>query len=337
LRLSTSLRRDILETTVGGVLNRFKIRGRRDTLFFEEIPAYYIRECEKAGYVKEMRDIGQKWGFLIIDQLVPSAMKRLSAKILLNTIMKKVWVNLGLMNDLHVDVKNDIVILNTKNESITRFIGENEFAVGLYMGILNALCRSEMGYVNASQSENSCRYVFEIGNEPFYIEGKKKSTYNQLNSLPKSNKFALKDALRFGIFQLKSDNRIYFRNRLVVPIENTIFHLVSDRAILLDRIPPISYDFFKDIIKKDATNEERLNLLKTLLQVMGWGTVKIVIKSESEIVVEIENPPYGLQLEKDSLFSFTKVILGYLWLLNDEFKIKNFDESSKHLRVLFSS
>jgi len=337
LRLSTSLSRNILKTTVGGVLNRFKIRSRRDTLFFEEIPAYYIKECEGAGYSKEMQDIGQKWGFLTIERTMPRAMERLLPTILLNAIMKKVWINLGLMDDLHVDVKNNSVILNTENESITRFIGENEFVVGLYMGILNALYRSEMGYINASQSKNSCRYVFEIRNEPFYIEGKKKSTYDQLNSLPKSDEFTLKHALRLGIFHLKSDNRIYFRNKLVAPIENTIFHLVSDRAILLDKIACISYDFFREIIKEEATDEEKLNLLKTLLQVMGWGGLKIMIKSEGEIIVEIENPPCGLQLERDSLFSFTKVILGYLWLLNDKFRIKKFDESPKHLRVLFTT
>ena len=80
MQLSESLRRNVMETVVGGVLNKFKIKNRRNVLFFEDILANYVKGCEDAGYGEEMKAIGQKWCILIMNQLTTKPLRKLPIK-----------------------------------------------------------------------------------------------------------------------------------------------------------------------------------------------------------------------------------------------------------------
>ena len=53
---------------------------------------------------------------------------------------------------------------------------------------------------------------------------------------------------------------------------------------------------------------------------MGWGILTI-IKKEKEIIIEIKNPPYGIQKESDNWDFIINVILGYLWVIDKKFRI----------------
>ena len=53
---------------------------------------------------------------------------------------------------------------------------------------------------------------------------------------------------------------------------------------------------------------------------MGWGILTI-IKKEKEIIIEIKNPPYGIQKESDNCDFIINVILGYLWVIDKKFRI----------------
>jgi hypothetical protein len=335
MQLSESLKRNIMETSVGRLLNKFKIKSRRDVLFFEEIFAIYIKECEKAGYGEEIRNIAQKWMNLTIQQMTPKILKSVPL-FFLNTIMKKVWINIGLLDDLYATKENDVINIETKNESITKSIGENKFLPGLYGGILNILFNSELEVINVLQTKKYSKYVFRLKKKSLNTKSKKKSVYNKLNYLPDIKGFELKDAFQKGIFQLKENNRIYFREKVICPVENTLFHLISNQKILLEKVPDISYRYFKKIIKKDTRKERKLNLLKILLQIMGWGIMKIVVKSESIIIIKITNPPYGLQIEKDNWHFLARMILGYLWLLDKNLKINNIVDNYKELSITYS-
>lgn len=336
MRLSYSLKKNILETYVGGIINKFKIRKRRDVLFFIDILAQYIKECEKAGYSKEMEEIGQKWMNLGIQQVVPEIFKKIPI-FFLNKIMKKVWVNLGLVDDLHVIKKNNIIEIKTKNEGITRIIGKNSAMVGFYIGVLNVIFKSQIKCVKSLQIKKYCNYVFSIENKAFDNPPcKSKEDYNKLNFLSPIEGFTLKDALKKGIFHLKKDNRLYFRGKLIIPLENTGFHIVSNKGILLEKVSLISYKYFKEIIKEKTTKEEKLVLLKNLLQTMGWGLVNIIYHNDNkELLIEIKNPPYGLQLEKDKWDFLAQIILGYLWLLDRKFRIIDIKEDYKMLTIKF--
>ncbi|MCJ7816253.1 MAG: hypothetical protein MUP55_00185, partial [Candidatus Aenigmarchaeota archaeon] len=161
MRLSESLRKGVMESFYGGLVNRFKIRRRRVTLFFGDIFIDYLKECEKSNFRNEMVSLGQKWMVLYFGILVPSAMKRLPVT-LLNIAMKKVWVNLGLMDDFKMEKKDSIVTISTRNEAISKAVGGNGFSVGLYMGILNVLYESDIETISVEQTSENNTYVFRI-------------------------------------------------------------------------------------------------------------------------------------------------------------------------------
>lgn len=335
MRLSTSLSRNVMEATVGGLIYKFKIRGRRHVLFFEEIMANYIKECEKVGHVDEMRDIGREWGSLIIKQRVPDVLKKLPPHIFLNIVMGRIWVNLGLMDSLIATKKGELIEVQTKNEAVTRFNGKTAVSIGYYEGILSILNKSQVECIDSIQTKESCKYKFKIINVPFDVESKDKNAYLRLNYLPEIEGFTLKDALRKNIFQLNEKNQICFRKKLTPPVENTVFHLFSNRGILIEAVSDISYDYFKEIIQEDSSDEEKLVLLKTLLQVMGWGKVKFSKGLETAKMI-ISNPPYGLQKEKDNWDFLIMTVLGYLWTLDRGFRVSNIEESYKKIGISFS-
>jgi hypothetical protein len=336
MRLSTSLSRNILEATVGGILNTFKLRKRRVTLFFEDILAIYTKECEMTGFDKEMEEILQKWMFLCFEKLPPKPLKILPRGLLLNVIVKEIWINLGLMDDFQFIKRGDNIRIKTKNEGVTRIIGKNRAMVGFYQGVLAPMFNSKLELVKAIQGKASCEYVYKLTDKPLTIEGKSHREYNSLNHLAPVEGHTLKNALEKGLFRLTENNKISFRGKLLCPIENTIFQIIGNRGICLEKIPHISYSFFSDIIDKESTKEKKIVLLKTLLQTMGWGIVNITIDG-SKIVINIKKPPYGLQQEKDNWDFLFRTIQGYLWTLNENFIIDDIKGDYKKVQATFSS
>jgi len=324
-----------METTVGGILNRFKVRSRRLTLFFEDIITEYIMECEQYGCNKDIRQLTEMWGELLFYKLVPVSFKKLPTPVLIK-IAKKSWSNLGILDDIHVDKKGDTIYVTTRGESITNSIGKNDFMIGFFKGAASALYSSRLNVIGVIQNKELCEYQFKLTHEPITIIGKDKSLYDKLNYLEPLDGFILGDAFRKSTLQLRERNRILFREKRIIIMENTIFQLVGAVNLLLDELPKISYNFFSSVIEKESADEQKLNMLKNLLQIMGWGAVKIIVRNRGEILLEIKNPPYGLQLEKDNWHFLNRTILGYLWLLDEGFRIMDINESYKNLNVLYS-
>jgi hypothetical protein len=337
LRLSTSLQKNILEATAGGVFNNFLMRRRRLTLFFEDIIAEYIFSCEKSGRGKELRRISQRWGELTFTRLLPGSIKKLPINFVANNLLKESWKNLGIVDDLHIERVDRIVDLSTKNESITRVIGGNEFMCGFFTGTISALYGSESNLISFRQDKGSCDYRFELGSKLHEIKGKDKAVYDKLNYMEPIKGFTLNDAVRRGIFELNDGYKIYFRGKRLTVTENTIFHLAGDANVLLEFVPSISYDFFNSVIAQDSTGEQKLTLLKNLLQVMGWGLITIIVKDCTEIKIEIRNPPYGLQPERDNWIVLGNILLGYLRLIDNGFEISNISEGRRCLELTFSA
>ncbi len=332
MRLSESLQRNVLESSAGRLFNKFKLKGRRNVLFFEDILSEYIRECERQNKGKELEEAGQKWMNLVMKLLIPSVFDKLPL-FFLNNIMKKVWINVGLLEDIRVTKKGNIVTVNTVNERITKKIGENSFLPSLYEGILNIVFDSKVTLLDKKQRKGSNRYRFSITDCGFGVDSKKKEEYDRLNFSKRSG-LCLKDALKGGILQLDSHNRINFRGGIMHPMENSLFHILGDKGIMLDRLPNISYEFFSKIIDEKSSNESRLGLIKTILQVSGWGIVRIVVNDR--ITFKIENPPYGLQAEEDNWDFIKGVILGYLWTIDKRLEVSSSSVDGKILSITYS-
>lgn len=226
MRLSESLRRDILEARVGSVVNKFKLHRRRDTFFFEELGGQYIRECEESGFSDKVRQLGREWMRLSLGAVLPVVLKKMPPLLVMNTVLKKVWQNIGLMDDFHVEKEGDVVRMWTKNEGITRVIGRNSLTTGSYIGIINTLLNREAEPLEVEQEKGSSSYVFRLTGFSHSMHGRDKKTYAALNSIAHAKGYSISDAMRKHMFILKNDNRMYFRGKLVSPMENTLFHLM---------------------------------------------------------------------------------------------------------------
>lgn len=335
MRLSESLNKNIIESGVGGILNKFKIKNRRDALFFEDILANYVKECEKNKYNDEILRIGQMWLNLSLYQTIHPLFKK-APVFFLNKILKNVWSNLGLLDDLNAIKEKNVIKIKTKKEALTRLMGKNNLMTGSYKGILNVIFNSEVEILKASQTREQCDYVFNITNKPFIpLKSKKKIIYDKLNKLPDINGLNLKDAFNKGLLKIDEDNKIFFRGKHIIFGENTLLHLIGNSNILLDRVSHISYEYFKKLIRGESSDEEKLILIKTLLQTMGWGQIT-VLKNKENIKMEIRYPPYGIQIEKDNWDFLVKTILGYLWVLDKKIRVENVNERYQRLLITYS-
>lgn len=277
-------------------------------------------ECEKAGFGKEIMEIGRKWMILYFNTLVPDAIKKIPPTFLMNTIMKKIWQNLGLMDDLHVEKTGNIINISTRNEGMTRFVGSNSLMLGFYMGVINVVFHSFAAPLEIRQGKKSCSYAFRLDGSPASFQARTKEEYRKLNFIEPIKGYTLKDALEKKIFSMRKDNRISFRGKSISPVENTLFHLVGSSDLLPEKIAEVSYGFFREIIKEEATKEEKISLLKTVFQIMGWGVIKIAVK-EKKIVIEIKSPPHGLDLNDNWDYIF-RTFLGYMRLFDRRLKLK---------------
>ena len=320
MRLAESLRRGILESRVGGIVNKFKLRPRRVTLFFEDILANYLLMCEKKGHMEEMRQIGEQWGLLTARTLIPPLIFKLPLH-LFSQVAKRVWTSIGILEDLHVSKTGNTLILTTKKEEITRIIEKNSFVLGSFGGVFEAYFNLVLIPISVSQTREKSQYVYKITNEKLKKSNcREKEEYTHLNIIPPTKGFTLKDVVKKNIFQLKK-NRIYFRKKSIFNSENTLFHLIGNRGILLETIPQIAYNYFNEIIDKKTSVEKKLLLLKTLLQTMGWGVVTIKL-SANNILLRVSYVPCGLQAEKDNWIFLVKTISGYLQIINHNIDIK---------------
>jgi hypothetical protein len=141
-----------------GAVQQVQAQGQENVLFFEDILSEYIRECERQNKGKELEEAGQKWMNLVMKLLIPSVFDKLPLFFLNNN--EEVWINVGLLEDIRVTKKGNIVTVNTVNERITKKIGENSFLPSLYEGILNIVFDSKVTLLDKKQRKGSNRYRF---------------------------------------------------------------------------------------------------------------------------------------------------------------------------------
>ncbi len=333
MRMSESIKKNLYRVSVGSILNSLKMKRRRSTLFFDGIGSEYIRRCEVSGHGEDIKHIGREWTNCVFGNLLLSSLKRLPLAMMLNTVMKKVWHTGGLMDDFHATVDGDNVTINTVNEALTRTCGSNGLLTGFYMGILNVLTEREIKEISVSQTKEKCEYGFLVTQKKFHPPpSKNKETYNKLNTLKDAGGVSLKTLLSKRVLALR-ENRIYFRDRTISPMENTLFHLLGIKGPLLDEVPKISHDYFKELVGP-GSDTEKLTLIKNLLQ--SWGRISIASK-ESETVFRIDHPPFGFQADKDNWDFLIRVILGYLWLMDRKYSLAGVRMHHMTLMVTYSS
>jgi hypothetical protein len=334
MRLSTSLHKNILESSVGFLMNKFKARGRRVTLFPEDILAEYIRRCEDSGLGGRVFDVTMRWTDLIYQSVLPPLIRKLPPEMLVNIIMKKVWTTLGGVEDIRLSLGQDCLELRVKNDIITRLIGPTKCSAAVYNGTLSNVLNKNLRLKRLEFDGVWTRYSFELAGQK-RARGEKKIKRYKSTALDGIRGIDLNYALRMGILTLGERNTIYFRGRPLIFVENTIFHLLAAENILLDAIAGISFAYFEGLVEKSAPVEKKLLLLKTLIQVMGWGIPKIVWDGRA-IQVKIFNAPSGVQIEKDNYLFFVKTIEGYLKTINCNFSLDKVEEAEREFSATFA-
>lgn len=335
MRFGELIQKKILTGTVGKVAYRFGGSERRHTLFFEDILAIYVKECQNAGYEEQMREIGEGWLSRLVSAKMPNYFKKIPQIVFLNYFFGKNLINIGLIESLRASKKDHIIFIEIEKEGVSRIVGRNDFLTGLHQGVLEVLGGRKVRPIKVIQTKERSYYEFEVLKEPFTIETKAIESYNKLNTSPHAMGAGLEVLLRKKIFTLKG-NRMYFRGKSIGPIENTVFHLFGQYGICMDRVPYIAYDYFNELAEKNSSVEGKLSLLKTLIQATGWGVVKILWDSP-RLSINIQNPPYGLQPEGDNWVFLANVVLGYLWVIEKGFKVENVVEGNKRLTMTYTT
>jgi hypothetical protein len=338
MRLSESIRKGVLDVRGGGITNRFKVSSRRPTFFFDDIGLEYVRRVDRAGLGPELRALSKEWGAIMYDSIFPPAMKKLPWKMAINMVMSEIFRLLGYMEGIRCERKGSLITLRTSAEENVKRIGINSLNTGLYMGLLSVVFGSDVSLVRAFQERpGDCAYEFRMLGKPFRFESKEKGAYDALNRIPPARASSIRDALRAGI--MKADgNRLLFRGKPISSLENTIFHLFGARSLLMEEVPDISYAYFRELVREDSGREEKLNLLKNLLQMMGWGLFTVVSKEGGrEVAFHIECPPYGFQKSDDNWDFLSRVMLGYLWLIDRGFRITGTRSGPRRLAMTFAA
>lgn len=333
MKLSESLRRGIMKSSVGGIINNLEGKKRRTTLFFENILADYVKLCEDEGYGDDIERIGEEWTSIGTKHL--GKLSVFKSILLFNYAAKIVWSNLGLIDDFLMEKRDDELIVKTKNEFITRTIGKNRFIVGVIRGFLQSYFGKKVILLDSKASGEDMHYTFRLTGEIHTVHIRNKEQYNKLNERQSGSGVTLKNALQSRILTLKDKNRIYFRDRPLIPVENTVFHIIGNKNILMDRVPAISFNFFKGIVNETAPPEKNILLLKTLMQATGWCNVKIML-SETGITMQLTNLPVGLQEEQDNWIFLTNVITGYLWIMDKRYRMEKVLTKQNKVYLLFN-
>jgi len=334
MRLSESLRKGIMESLPGSILHKFQVNPRRSVFFFEDIFANYIKECEAGGYRYELKEISERCSNLCSWRLMPNSLKIVPPKVIYNTFISKLWKSIGILDYLHLEKIDNEFRIHTKYESITRIIGPNNFMQGFYTGMLSSILKSKVVCTKALQNKKRCEYLFKVvSNKYCPFSAKEMHVYHKLNKLSNQKGIKLEDALKTGVFKLTSDNKIYFRGKILSPVENTLFHMIGNSKILFDKIPEISNKFFSSVIT-ESSDAEKLRLIKNILEAMGWGIIRIA-SDNKEIVIRIDHPPYGLQRDPDNWDFLLKVIEGYIWLFDKSYRLSASSTKNKILTAIF--
>lgn len=323
------LHKQIVETHEGRVLNKLSWKRRRNVLYFEGLFAEFVKKGKK----EEMRKLGEEWIKISSSGVWPNLVMKLPFKFKFS-LFRKVWKSIGAIEDISFSRKGKKIRIEVLGEGIADLIGLNEFSFGVFGGMLEFLTGKKVKYVKKVKEGNYFVYDYLVTDEKIKIKTKSKSYYLKMNKLPVQKGFTLKDALKFHVFNIKK-GKIYFRGDHLTPVEGTIFHLASYTSHCKE-LHNLAYNYFNKKLK-ESTEIEKLKLLKTLLQVMGWGLINFRV-SEKEIAVSIKHLPPGFQLEEDNYEFLIQTISGFMMAVNKKFKFKKskFSKQLMQLNLNFS-
>jgi len=316
MKLSTSLYKGLMEVGVGSVLNRFKINSRRDILIFEDLVCEHFQYLQEKGKGEVLFRVGKEWAFLCINNLLPSIIRKLGVVGTVENFCGPAWKNIGVLESVEIKQEGKEIILKTEGETISSKIGPNRFMEGFFAGVLSALYKQDITFLNSKNQSGIICYRFKIRRGKFHVKGRKKTEYDKLNKTRKVEGFRLKDLMKKGLVKLKEGNKLEYRGKRMFIFENTALHLFGINSELLEGAEIASRNFFSELVDEKAGRREKLFLMKNLLQIMGWGKVRLILKDRTVKVVTTELP-HGLHSGPENWDYLDYMVLGYLKIIDE--------------------
>lgn len=305
----------------GGTIisNRFGFVPRRDILFLEDIFIEFIRRCEMNGYGKEVADIAKKWTALCFSQFVPPNL-RFFPRIIFRTA-SNMWQRYGFVSNMQIkQLEENRFLITTSRDVLTAKIGTNDCVPAAYAGMLTGVLLKEIRCTHIKLLDEKIFYEYAAKNKIPHIKSKSPDQYNKLNFSKSITGSVLDSMLSTGYLKRK-EGQIFYQGMRVVPLENTIEHLLSGSSLPAQEMTSTTYDYLNQKVSINSI-PTLMRFLKNSLEAAGVGRVTIISNDKNKITLEISNPPYGLQAEPDNWDFFGRVALGTAWLVNKKLELQ---------------
>jgi len=322
MNLAGSIHKGIISIKPGGVHNTHILKRRRNTIFFEDLISEYYKICEQHGHGEQLYSTAQEWMAKVGITLSPPEVLKNPGINIINNIQNPMWSNLGLINKIHAEQDKDRVSVTVESPCCTRIIGKNAFMSGVFTGAMNYAFLRQVELLSEKTTKERSIFEYKILSTKFVNNAIDRQKYIKMNEIPDTKSTSMKHALNAKTIQLHENNRLYLRNHPLWYVENTIFHMLGHRGLMLAELEDLSKNFFKSLIDKDTSLENKLRLLKTIIQTLGWGIVTILIDG-NQIIIKIDFIPHGLQTTPDNYSLLTSVWTGYLKAINENSELQN--------------
>jgi|SRR3989344_5130017 len=337
MKLAHSLSKKVYNSSSGNNLNAYKIDKRRNTIFFSELLSGYFQILRKHEKEK-LREIIYKWNRAVMQAVVPETLKQ-NVPNFFNKITKPIWVQLGSIDGMHSNEKEDIFV-SIENETITACLNETYFIEPLLEAIIDGIKKRKSKLIKSLIEGKKAEYHFSVSEneEPESFAFKSKDEYLKKNQIKKFEGFSTSDALSKGFFNLNEKNQLFFRSKRLVAYETTLYQLLSIYDLHFEDFLETAENFYANVFDQDSKKEKIALTGKNLFEAMGWG--KILIKADenfNKIKINVHHLPYGIQKEKDSWKFLETNILAFLRVINPELELIKSEKINENLLLKIES
>ena len=149
------------------------------------------------------------------------------------------------------------------------------------------------------QEKLEVKYRFKVEESDFVVPSldRKKYALNKIKNAQLG--IDLKEGLTKGLLKIDANNIPFFREQRMTMTEVTLFPLLSALPISFTGLEKAAQAFMKKQLDPTADTTSQYRLLKTFLEVCGWGQVMIELEDDRLVQMKITSYPLGLQKDND--------------------------------------
>lgn len=324
----------IIQANPGLLVNKIKFGRRRIILIPRDLLADYVQACMAQGESTPLFEATRDWARVFCHTHVPALVRKLPPEPVVHRFLKPMWRSVGGLDDVRVTQGEDTLRVELDREALSERIGAHAFAQGSLAGVLEFLYGKKLLPAGFSQSGTWSTYFFQLTPQPM---PRPKRTHKPALPVSKSraHNTNLREALRAGVVHAGARNTLWFRDTLLMTVENSLLDVLANQDVGIAELPGIAEKYFRALLTADANERSALRLLKTLYQSFGWG-IPVFELQEDQITMVVENSPAPLgAISKNGLF-YLKITQGFLQALNPKYKLNAWSHSPTRLSATYA-